>query len=143
MGLLLSALQSCLSPELCRPLLVFNGWGLLVLRVVVAAVFFIHGWPKFKDLKTNSQNFSMMGFNPGWLWGTVVALVEFLGSLLLLAGLGVQLIGLVLAIEMAVSTIWRKRQGHSFMGGYEFDLLLLAAGLVLATSGGGALVLGF
>ncbi len=116
---------------------------LLILRVFLGALFIIHGWPKIKDLKQNASNFQVMGFRPGSFWGTIVALVEFFGGIALILGLFVQLFGLFLAIEMAVAAIWRIKSKHKFIGGYEFDLALLLASLVLATSGGGRYALDY
>jgi putative oxidoreductase len=125
------------------PLLVFGDWALLVLRLMVAGVFLAHGWPKLRDLKTNAENFGMMGFRPGWFWGTIVALVENLGGALLMLGIGTQAVGVLMAGQILVAAIWKKRQGMGLVNGYELDLLLAAAALVLATNGGGALALWF
>lgn len=125
------------------PLLVFADWALLALRLMVAWVFLAHGWPKLRNLKTNAENFGMMGFKPGWLWGTIVALVENAGSALLILGIGTQVVGVLMAGEMLVAAIWKKKQGMGLVNGYELDILLAAAALVLATRGGGALTLWF
>lgn len=120
-----------------QTLLIFNDWAILLLRITLGLIFLVHGWPKIKDLKTNGQNFEMMGFKPGALWGTIVALAEFFGGLLLIAGLLTSAAALVLAIQMTVATIWKMRRGQKLAGGFEFDLLLLVSLLVLATQGSG------
>jgi len=125
------------------PLLVFADWALLALRLTVAFIFLAHGWPKLKNLKTNAENFAMMGFKPGWLWGTIVALVENVGSVLLILGVGTQVVGVLMAGEIMVAAFWKKKQGMGLVNGYELDILLAAAALVLATMGGGALALWF
>ncbi|MBI4991853.1 MAG: DoxX family protein [Candidatus Harrisonbacteria bacterium] len=124
-------------------LLAFNDWTLLFLRLVVGLIFLAHGWPKLKDLKATQQNFGMMGFKPGWLWGTVVAVLEGIGSVLLILGLLTQAFGLLFAVEMVVAAVWKKNRGMGLVNGYELDLLLIVAGLVLATMGGGRWALGF
>jgi putative oxidoreductase len=124
-------------------LLAFKDWALLALRLMVAVIFLAHGWPKAKDLKANANNFGMMGFKPGWLWGTLIALIETVGGALLILGVGTQLLGLLMAGEMAVAALWKKKQGMGLVNGYELDLLMAVAALVLATSGGGALTLWF
>lgn len=118
-------------------LLGYNWWALLVLRLAVGLIFIAHGWPKIKNLKSAAQNFEMMGFKPGSFWGTLAAVLEFFGGLLLIAGWFTQLIGLLLAIEMAITTIWKMKGGQKIIGGFELDLILLASALMLATSGGG------
>ena len=118
-------------------LLVFSDWSLLLLRLVLGFIFILHGWPKIKNLKVNAQNFEMMGFKPGAFWGTIVAVVEFFGGLFMVLGLATQLAALLIAADMAVATIWIIKRGQKFIGGFEFDLLLAAAGLALATLGAG------
>jgi putative oxidoreductase len=125
------------------PLLVFKNWTLLFLRLVVGLVFLAHGLPKAKDLKHGSGSFDMMGFRPGWLWITVAALLEVFGGILLILGAGTQLVSLLLAGEMLVTTVWKKMQGEKLADGYELDLILLASLLILATAGGGELALWF
>ncbi|MDP3901402.1 MAG: DoxX family protein [bacterium] len=118
-------------------LLIFSDRTIFILRIVLALIFLAHGWPKIKNLKANAQNFNMMGFKPGALWGTVVALVEFAGALLLLLGLFTPVVSLLLASEMAVAMIWKIIKGQKLVGGYELDLILLASVLLLATLSGG------
>jgi putative oxidoreductase len=118
-------------------LVIFGDWTLLALRLVLAFIFIIHGWPKIKNLKQTALNFQMMGFKPGFFWGIIVAVAEFFGGILLLTGWFVQVAALILAIEFVVATLWKIRSGQKFAGGFEFDLLILAAVLVLAAFGGG------
>jgi len=116
---------------------VFSDWSLFFLRMVLGFIFLWHGWPKIKNLKETQQNFGMMGFKPGILWGTVVAAVEFFGSLSLLSGLFTSAFALILAAQMLVATLWKLRRGQKFVSGYEFDLLLVVSLLAIATLGGG------
>ena len=118
-------------------LLLFDNWALLILRVVLGSILLIHGWRKIKDLKATSQSFSAMGFKPAMFWGTIVALVEFLGGLALIGGLLVQVVAFLVAIQFIV-IILKVKRGKGFAGGYEFDLLIIAASLILFTIGGGA-----
>lgn len=118
-------------------LLSFSDYALFLLRIAFGAVFLVHGWPKIRDLKQNAQNFDGMGFKPGALWGTIAALLEVIGGIALLVGLLTQVVALLIALEMVVATLWKKKNKQPFIGGYEFDVVLVAAGLVLATQGGG------
>ena len=119
-----------------QPLLIFSKWGLLILRVVVGLVLVAYGWPKIKDLKTAHKNFEMMGFKPGSLWGTIVALFEFVGGILLIIGFFSQLIGALIVIEFIVATLFNIKRGAKLVGGYAIDILLLASGFLIATSSG-------
>lgn len=123
-------------------LFVFSDWALLALRVAVAAIFLAHGWPKLKNLKSTQEWFGSVGFKPGWLWGTYVALLETVGALMLILGLGTQAAAFLLAGQMAVAALWKKKIGKALVD-YELDLLLAAACLILATMGGGALAIAF
>ena len=81
----------------------YVGFVILYVGWILGLIFLIHGLPKIKDLKTTWQNFEMMGFKPGVLWGTVVAIVEFFGGLLLISGLLTSAAAFILTIEMIVS----------------------------------------
>ena len=118
-------------------LLLFDNWALLILRVVLGLILLIHGWPKIKDLKATSQSFSAMGFKPAMFWGTIVALVEFLGGLALIGGLLVQVVAFLVAIQFII-IILKVKRSKGLVGGYEFDLLIIAVALILFTIGGGA-----
>jgi len=115
--------------------LVFSDWALVLLRLVLGLIFIAHGWPKIKDLKTTAQNFAAMGFRPGRFWGSLVASVEFFGGILFILGLFTQVAALILAIEFIVIMIWKLKIKQKLVGGYELDLILLAALLTLASMG--------
>ncbi len=116
---------------------ILSDWTLLSLRLIIAAIFLAHGLPKIKNLKQNAQNFTGMGFKPGAFWGTIVAFVEVFGGLAVLTGAYIQIAGILLAVNMLVAALWKKKQGMKLVNGYELDLLLLTALLVLATVGPG------
>ena len=116
-------------------LLIYNDQALLILRLALGLILLAHGWPKIRDLKATAQGFDSMGFKPGRFWGTLVAISEFLGGLLLIAGLFTQVAALILAIQFIVIMIWKLRSKQKLVLGYELDLIILAALLVLASIG--------
>jgi len=118
-------------------------WTYLILRVVLGLLFVAHGWPKLKSLKTNASHFEAMGFKPGNFWGTIVAVVETVGGLALILGLYTQVAAVLIAINMSVAAVWKGKRGQGFVGGYEFDLILLTVALVFATVGAGVYSLDF
>lgn len=122
-------------------LFVFDQWMNFALRIAVAVIFLAHGWPKLKNFNDAVNNFTVAGLRSGKLLGTLVALLETVGGVMLLLGIGAQIISLLFATEMIFSVIWKIRRGEKMIGGYELDLVLLAASLILATSGGGILSL--
>ena len=118
----------------------YQDWSLLLLRVVLALVFLVHGWPKLIGLKNTWTMFDSMGFKPGMLWGTVVAMLEVFGGLGILLGVYLVPLSFLLALQMLVATLWKMKAGQKFAG-YEIDLLLVVALYALATIGGGVYVL--
>ncbi len=119
----------------------FSDYYLVIARLIIGAIFLAHGWPKLRNLPMTWQNFSMMGFKPGFFWGTVVAHVEFFGGLALILGVGTQIAALLLAINITVAALWKMSRGQKLVGGYELDIAILAAVLIIAGIGGGVFTL--
>jgi uncharacterized membrane protein YphA (DoxX/SURF4 family) len=119
-------------------LLIWGDWGILFLRVVLGLIFIRHGLLKMKDLKATGESFAGMGFKPGRWWGTLIAILEVVGGLALFAGFFTQIIAAFFVIEFIVILAAVKRKS-GFVGGYEFDLLILASVVLLVLLGGGSL----
>ena len=115
----------------------YGGLGFAVPRIVLAILLIVHGWPKVRNLKTNAGNFSGMGFRPGWLWGTIAALVEFAGGILFVLGMWVPYLCLLLMGEFAVIIVWKWIKRMHFVGGWELDTLILMMALMIFTLYGG------
>jgi putative oxidoreductase len=116
-------------------LFVFNNWALLLLRVVLGVILIYHGTPKIKDLAKTGKDFADMGFKPGFFWGALIAILEFVGGIFIIAGLFTQLIAVLLAVQFLVILITIKKS--SSFKDIEFDLLLLATSILVATVGAG------
>lgn len=122
-------------------------WGLLALRIAVGAIFIVHGWPKITGARGMA---AMMGGGEakpvmvGML--TIQGLVEAGGGILLILGVLTQLVALAFMIIM-VGAIFLKvtRFKTGFMAqqatGWEFDLVLLAASLLLFFTGPGEIAI--
>ena len=82
--------------------LINSDWVLLFVRIVLGVVMVYYGWPKIKDLKSNSKDFVKMGFKPGWLWGTAIALVEFVGGIAMLIGFLVEIAAFELVYQLTL-----------------------------------------
>lgn len=119
----------------------YGDWAVAALRIVLGLILSAHGWPKLKDMKTTGTNFAAMGFRPGAFWGPLVAIVEFFGGLALVLGLWTQIPALLVVGEFAVIMVWKLARKQPLASGYEFDLLILAAALVLLAYGAGQLSL--
>jgi putative oxidoreductase len=132
----------------------YSSWGLLVLRLGVAAVFFAHGWPK---LNPRGPMKGPAGF-AGWLeqlhvplapalaW--VVALLETAGAGLLALGLGTRLLAVGFGIDMVVAiSVALRPMGASFTSmepgasAWELEFLLLVSSLAMVFTGAGAISL--
>ncbi len=119
--------------------------GLTVLRITVGIVFLFHGYQKLFHMGFHgvAGMFGHMGIPLPFVSAVLVTLVEFVGGILLIAGLGTRLAAAALAVDMAVAIVLVHLK-HGFgaqNGGFEFPLTLLAATLCLAMSGGGMLSL--
>ena len=111
--------------------------SMLLIRLALGLIFIVHGWPKVKNMKMTAHHFESMGFRPGNLWGTVVALVEFLGGIAVFFGFFAPIGALGIAIIMLVALFWKIGKGQGFIGGFELDLILLVAALAIVFMGQG------
>ncbi|MFQ5746077.1 MAG: DoxX family protein [Gemmatimonadota bacterium] len=117
--------------------------GLTVLRVVLGVTFIAHGAPKlFGGLDMTSGFFGQLGVPLPTLAAWGVALLEFLGGLGLIAGLLVTPLSILLGMEMFLGIIFlHARNGWYVVGGgsdgVEFNVLLIAALLMLILGGPG------
>ncbi len=108
--------------------------GLLSIRIGLAAVFIVHGAMKLADVTATMAGFDAMGL-PSWL-GVVVGIIELLGGVAMLLGMYVKYAGYALAAVM-IGAILSVKWKMGFVGGWEFDFILLAASLGLAWTGAG------
>lgn len=115
----------------------YGGWGFVIPRIILGALFILHGWPKVRNFKTNANNFGGMGFKPGWLWGTIAALLEFLGGIGFILGIWVPYLCFFFMAEFVVIIIWKWIKGMPFVSGWELDALIFAMLLMLFTLYGG------
>jgi putative oxidoreductase len=111
--------------------------ALLVLRVVLGVIFIGHGYGKvFGGLSHHVQFVSSLGL-PGWL-AYCSAAAEFLGGILVVAGLFTRCAALAILIDISVAIVkvhWKN--GLLGNGGYQFPLALAAITFALVFFGGG------
>lgn len=108
--------------------------GMFLLRLVVGIVFMVYGWNKIQGMEGTIGFFASLGLAPFFAY--LVAWVEFLGGIALILGLYSRLVSYLLAIIVIVA-ILKVKWAMGFMGGYESDLVLLAALLAIAWTGAG------
>ncbi len=115
--------------------------GLLLLRLGVGVVFAMHGWEKLNGIEGVVSMFAGLGLPASIAW--LVAGVEFLGGLALIAGIWTDKAGYLLAVIMLFAIVMvHGRNGFSLQaGGYEYVLVLLTSSLAAAKLGPGSYVL--
>lgn len=117
----------------------YNDVGLLILRLAVAAIFIYHSVPKLKNAKIMAP---MLGAPAVMV--LLLGAVEMLSSLGLVFGVYTRLAALLLAIVMLGAIYFKTVKWHIPFAamdktGWEFDLILLAASIVLLINGGGTI----
>jgi len=111
--------------------------GLLALRAGLAVVFLAHGYVKlFGGHDRTVALFMTVNIPAPEAMAWAVAVLEFVGGLLLAVGLWTRLAAGLLAVEMAVA-IARVRWPQGFLGAAEFEVVLLLACLALTGTGSG------
>ena len=115
--------------------------GLLVLRLVLALIFFAHGYPKVAHSAPGMQAFFVEHGLPGY-FVYISGVLEVFGAVLLSLGVFTRVTALLLAIEMGVA-IWKVHSAGGYLAvhNYEFPLAMLAGSFALATVGAGLLSL--
>ena len=121
------------------------GFDTVPVRIGAGVIFVAHGaqklfgWFGGYGLEGTAGWMASIGLEPGMLMAALAGSAEFLGGLLLIAGLLVRPAALILAVTMAVAIVTVHLDSGLFMAnnGYEFGLALLviSAGLVFRGAG--------
>jgi putative oxidoreductase len=121
--------------------------GLLLIRVVLGGIMAAHGaqklfgWFGGHGLAGTGSWLESIGLRPARVHAAVTGLAEFGGGALLVLGLltplGAAAVVGVMFVAIAIAH-WRNGFFNS-AGGYEFNLLIIAAALALATTGPGTI----
>ena len=77
----------------------------LGLRVLVGGLLIIEGWPKIQAPFAMAGFTESIGMYPGWLWSAVLAVMQFVGGLLILVGFLTRPVALANAAMLAI-TFW-------------------------------------
>ncbi len=125
--------------EFLPSLLGYGDTGLFILRLVVGLVFLYHALPKISHAKQMAKG---MGAPVGLV--AVLGLVEVLSALALISGVYLSLGAAALSVIMLGAIFmkmakWKLPFSSQNATGWEFDLTLLAANIVLLTVGGGGI----
>lgn len=110
--------------------------ALLLLRVGVGVIFILAGWGKLTGIEGTSQFFGNIGIPMPYIMAWVVALVEFVGGIMVLLGAYAKIPYLLLAIVMVVALFTTKLGGE--FSAARLDIMLLLTTLALFLMGSGA-----
>jgi putative oxidoreductase len=118
--------------------------ALLVMRLALGLIMLVHGSHKvFGGLHHHVQFVSSLGF-PAWM-AYLSAFTEFLGGLLVLAGLFTRAAAFAICLDLAVA-IWKVHLHNGLIGspdhpGFEFPLAVFALAFALIFFGGGPIAI--
>ncbi|WP_428912299.1 DoxX family protein [Niallia sp. Krafla_26] len=107
--------------------------GSLLLRAVLGFTFFMHGLDKFQGgLENFAASFPSMGLPS--LLGYVVGIIELVGGIALILGLGTRIFSTLMAVIM-LGAIFFVKLSNGFIGGYELDVVLMIVAIHLMLNG--------
>jgi len=115
--------------------------GLTIVRILVGIVFIAHGAQKLFviGLPGITAGFGQMGIPLPAIAGPGVAILEFVGGILILVGLFTRVIAILLAIDMLGAIFFvHLKNGFFLPMGFEFAFTMLMASLSLIVGGPGA-----
>jgi putative oxidoreductase len=113
----------------------YSDLALLLLRIGVGLVFIVAGWGKLTGIEGVQQFFGNLGIPLAGIMAWVVAIIEFVGGLMVLFGAKARIPNLLLAIIMVVALFTTKLGGE--FSAARVDLLLLLMTLALSILGSG------
>jgi putative oxidoreductase len=120
----------------------WTGVGELVLRLALGVTFFAHGREKIENPAGFAGFLRQIHVPAPLLNAWLVALLETLGAVLLIVGLGTRVVALGLAFDMLVAVATVRIGKAPFTSGaqgsgWDFEFVLLAGSLALVFEGAG------
>lgn len=118
----------------------------LLARIGLGAILILHGLQKLNEwtISGTAANFAQMGVPAPEISAWAAALIELVGGILIIAGLGTRIVGALVAVDMAGAWIFAHSSAPTIFvgdGGPELVIALGAGGLLLAASGPGRIAL--
>lgn len=123
-----------------RRLPAFPSVALLVIRVVLFVSFLLHGLQKYNmGLSNIAQGFGKMGIPMAGVTGPAITLLEIVGSVALLLGVGTRVFAALLVGDMLGAILFvHGKNGYLGQNGMELVALLGTLALTLVLCGAGA-----
>jgi putative oxidoreductase len=107
--------------------------ALLIIRIGLGGIFVIAGIQKLVDMQMTTMMFSQMGIGAFWAWA--VAIVETLGGVSVLLGMGTMIAAAALAVVMLVATIVMAKVGGIMGAMGPFAYFFTSVALVFSGAG--------
>jgi putative oxidoreductase len=113
--------------------------ALLIIRIILFISFLLHGLMKYNmGLSNIGENFAKMGIPLGSLAGPGITLLEIVGSVALLLGIGTRVVAALLVCDMLGAIMFvHLKNGYTGQGGMELVTLLGTLALTLVLCGAG------
>lgn len=111
----------------------------LLARVVIGVVLMMHGWQKFFEygIGGTSASFVQMGVPLPGISAVYAATVELVGGAALIVGIGLPIVGVLIAVDMAGAFVFAKLGAPLIApSGGQLELTLLVGGLLAGFAGG-------
>jgi putative oxidoreductase len=121
-----------------------QAWGIALVRIVVGLVFLAHGSQKLFSFGFHGVAgfFAHAGIPVPAVSAVAVTLVEFLGGIALVLGVGTRIAALLLAVDMLGAIVFvHGKNGFFLPTGFEYALTMLAANVGLVLAGPGAVAI--
>jgi putative oxidoreductase len=119
------------SRVISHKLLVF---GPLPIRILAGTIFLAHGLPKLENIAKTQGLFGSIGLSPEL--ALLIGLLEVIGGIFLVVGVVTRISAGLLIIDM-IGAINLVKLTDGFVGGYEFELLLISIAVSLLLTGPG------
>lgn len=117
-----------------------KGTGLFLVRVAVGSIFLSHGLMKLMDMNGTISMFQN-AFHIGPTLAWINTIIEVLGGVAMILGIGTYITGILLSIVMFVVIFHVKIPAGNFANA-ELETLLLAGSFAVALAGPGRFALG-
>lgn len=116
--------------------------ALLLIRIGVGLIFIYAGWNKLTGIEGTTNYFDGLGVPVAGVMAWVVAIVEFVGGIMVLTGFRIELPAILLAVVMVFAIILTKIGIDNMFRAMRLDLLLLLCNVALMLTGAGKYAIG-